>query len=168
MERLLELVDSGAVDMVIIAKLDRMTRSVANLAELLERFTKRGVALVSVQESLDTSSAAGRLVLNLLVSVSQWERETGAERTKDALAHKRANNERVGTIPYGKKLASDGVHLEIDMLEQAVINQMVLLRRAHRTLAQVAHELNQSGSRTRRNTPWKLRYVCEALKKHAA
>jgi site-specific DNA recombinase len=60
MERLLALVDAGAVDVVIIAKLDRLTRSVKDLAELLERFTKRGVALVSVAECLDTATAAGR------------------------------------------------------------------------------------------------------------
>ena len=62
MERLLALVDQGKVQTVIIAKLDRLTRSVKDLAELLERFQKRGVSLVSVAESLDTGSAAGRLV----------------------------------------------------------------------------------------------------------
>jgi site-specific DNA recombinase len=75
MVRFLSLVDAGAVDIVIIAKLDRLTRSVKDLAELLERFTRRGVSLVSVADSLDTRSAAGRLVLNIMVSVSQWERE---------------------------------------------------------------------------------------------
>jgi DNA invertase Pin-like site-specific DNA recombinase len=63
MQRLLALVDAKAVDTVIIAKLDRLTRSVKDLAELLERFTRRGVSLVSVAESLDTGTAAGRLVL---------------------------------------------------------------------------------------------------------
>jgi hypothetical protein len=58
MARLLALVDSGAVDTVIIAKLDRLTRSVADLAELLKRFERRGVSLVSVADSLDTRSAA--------------------------------------------------------------------------------------------------------------
>ncbi|MGI8989552.1 MAG: recombinase family protein [Bryobacteraceae bacterium] len=62
MARLLSLVDSGTVDCVIIAKLDRLTRSVADLAELLKRLEKRGVSLVSVADSLDTRSAAGRLV----------------------------------------------------------------------------------------------------------
>jgi Resolvase, N terminal domain len=65
MARLMSLVDAGAVNTVIIAKLDRLTRSVKDLAELLERFTRRGVSLVSVAESLDTGTAAGRLVLNI-------------------------------------------------------------------------------------------------------
>src|SRR6202023_2928813 len=73
MERLLTLVDDRKVDTVIIAKLDRLTRSVKDLAELLERFQRRGVSLVSVAESLDTGSAAGRLVINIMTGVSQWE-----------------------------------------------------------------------------------------------
>ena len=68
MARLLSLVDAGAMDTVIIAKLDRLTRSVKDLAELLERFTRRGVSLVSVAESLDTGTAAGRLVLNIMTA----------------------------------------------------------------------------------------------------
>jgi hypothetical protein len=80
---------------VIIAKLDRLTRSVKDLSELLERFQRRGVALVSVAESLDTGSAAGRLA-----AVSQWEREAIGERTRDALQHMRANGERVGNVAY--------------------------------------------------------------------
>lgn len=71
MARLLKLVDSSAVDAVIIAKLDRLTRSVGDLAKLLQLFERRGVCLVSVADSLDTRSAAGRLVLNIMVSVSQ-------------------------------------------------------------------------------------------------
>ena len=101
MARLLAMVDAGEVQTVIIAKLDRLTRSVKDLCTLLERFERRGVALVSVAESLDTSSAAGRLVLNIMTAVSQWEREAIGERTRDAMRHKRSNGERVGNISYG-------------------------------------------------------------------
>src|SRR6202162_2945776 len=66
MARLLALVDAGEVQAVIIAKLDRLTRSVKDLCTLLEQFTRRGVALVSVAESLDTGSAAGGAGLTLL------------------------------------------------------------------------------------------------------
>jgi predicted site-specific integrase-resolvase len=74
MKRILDLVRGGEVDTVIVAKLDRLTRSVRDLSDLLEVFQRKGVSLVSVAESLDTGSAAGRLVLNIMVSVSQWER----------------------------------------------------------------------------------------------
>jgi site-specific DNA recombinase len=85
MARLLTLVDAGEVQAVIIAKLDRLTGSVKDLCTLLERLERRGVALVSVAESLDAGSAAGRLVLNIMTAVSQWEREAIGERTRDAM-----------------------------------------------------------------------------------
>ena len=70
---------------MLIAKLDRCTRSVADLASLIDTFSRRGVALISAAESLDTSSAGGRLVVNVLGAVAQWEREAIAERTSAAL-----------------------------------------------------------------------------------
>ena len=80
---------------MIVTKLDRLTRSLKDLCSLLELFEKRGVALISVAESLDTASAAGRLVITILAAVSQWEREAIAERTRDARRHKRTSWERV-------------------------------------------------------------------------
>lgn len=75
------------VSSVVVLKVDRLTRSVRDLADLLDLFEKSNVALCSLSESLDTSTASGRLMLNLLASVSQWEREAIAERTSFALAH---------------------------------------------------------------------------------
>jgi len=164
MARLLSLVDSGAADTVIIAKLDRLTRSVKDLAELLERFTRRGVSLVSVAESLDTGTAAGRLVLNIMVSVSQWEREAVAERTRDAMQHKRANHERVGTVPFGYHVAADGLHLEADPAEQGILARVRELKAAGRTTREIADALNREGFRTRRGTEWRFQYIAEALR----
>jgi DNA invertase Pin-like site-specific DNA recombinase len=87
LQRVLTLVQGRAVQAVIVAKLDRLTRSVKDLCELLELFERRGVALISVAESLDTSSASGRLMMNIMAAVSQWEREAIGERTRDALQH---------------------------------------------------------------------------------
>lgn len=164
MDRLLSLVDSGAVAVVIIAKLDRLTRSVKDLAVLLERFNRRGVSLVSVAESLDTGTAAGRLVLNIMTAVSQWEREAIGERTRDAMTHKRANGERVGTVPFGFRIASDGVHLEADPAEQSILDRMQELKAAGFSTRGIADELNRQGFTTRRGTPWRFQYVAEALK----
>src|SRR5258706_8266403 len=112
MARLLSLVDAGEVQVVIIAKLDRLTRSVKDLCTLLERFARRGVTLISVAESLDTGSAAGRLVLNIMTAVSQWEREAIGERTRDPMSHKRNNRERGGNIQFRFRLCAHGKHLE--------------------------------------------------------
>lgn len=164
MARLLALVDAGAIDTVIIAKLDRLTRSVADLAELLKRFERRGVSLVSVADALDTRSAAGRLVLNIMVSVSQWEREAIGERTRDAMRHKRANGERVGTLPFGARLAADGVQLEADDAEQRLLAHMRALKADGLSTRRIAAELNRVGCTTRRGTAWRFQYVAHALR----
>jgi site-specific DNA recombinase len=65
--------------------LDRITRSVRHLSDLLDTFAKQHVALVSASESLNTESAAGRMVVRLLAVVSEWERDAIGERTSDAL-----------------------------------------------------------------------------------
>jgi site-specific DNA recombinase len=164
MARLLALVDAGAVETVIIAKLDRLTRSVADLAELLKRFERRGVSLVSVADALDTRSAAGRLVLNIMVSVSQWEREAIGERTRDAMRHKRAKGERVGTVPFGYQVAADGVQLEADVHEQAILRRIQGLQAAGWTLRRIAAALSAEGFQTRRGTPWRFQYIAAALR----
>lgn len=164
MERILALIDARAVDVVIIAKLDRLTRSVKDLAELLERFNRRGVSLVSVAESLDTGSAAGRLVLNIMTAVSQWEREAIGERTRDAMRHKKANGQRVGTVPFGFRLAVDGRMLVEDAAEQDILARIRELKAAGNTTRQIADELNRQGYRTRRGTAWRFEYVAAALR----
>ena len=159
MERLLALVDGKKVQAVIVAKLDRLTRSVKDLCELLERFERRGVALISVAESLDTSSAAGRLVLNIMTAVSQWEREAIGERTRDAMSHKRTNGERVGNIRFGYRLGTDGKHLEPDPAEQAVLQEIRRLRQGGHTMRGIAAALNHRTLRTRRGSAWRLEHV---------
>jgi DNA invertase Pin-like site-specific DNA recombinase len=164
MARLLALVDSGDVQAVIVAKLDRLTRSVKDLCALLERFERRGIALISVAESLDTGSAAGRLVLNIMTAVSQWEREAIGERTRDAMNHKRSNGERVGNVAYGYRLGNDGQHLEPDHGEQAALAEIRRLRDSGLPLRGIAAALNHRAYRTRRGTAWRLESVARVLK----
>jgi len=164
MAKLLSLVDSGAVNIVIVAKLDRLTRSVKDLANLLERFNRRGVSLVSVAESLDTGSAAGRLVLNIMVSVSQWEREAIGERTRDAMCHKKSLGQRVGTITYGYRVGAGGKTLERNEQEQEIIARVVVLRRSGHTTRRIAAALNGQGLTTRRGGQFRFEYVAKILK----
>ena len=163
LQQLLVLVNEGKVQAVIVAKLDRLTRSVKDLCGLLELFEKRKVALVSVAESLDTGSAAGRLVITIMAAVSQWEREAIGERTRDALRHKRGNGERVGNIEFGYRLAADGKHLEPNPSEQAALAAIRKLRARGSTLRGIAKELNTNGHRTRRGTPWRLESVARVI-----
>jgi site-specific DNA recombinase len=168
LQRLLGLVNAGKIDSVIVVKLDRLTRSVKDLCGLLELFEKRKVALISVAESLDTGSAAGRLVITIMGAVSQWEREAIGERTRDALHHKRGKGERVGNIEFGYRLAADGLHLESDPTEQAALTMIRELRSAGRSFRASAVVLNLSGHRTRRSTLWRLESVVRVVKLDAA
>jgi site-specific DNA recombinase len=152
MTRLQTLVDNCSVDAVIVAKLDRLTRSVKDLAELLQRFQRRGVALVSVAESLDTGSAAGRLVLNIMTSVSQWERETIGERTQTALLHKKAHRRVYNHVPYG--FVRDGDSLVPLAEEQAIVGRIQDLRANGWPLRRIAEALNGDGVPTKQGGRW--------------
>ena len=148
MERLLALVDGRGVQCVIVAKLDRLTRSVKDLGEILERFQKRGVSLVSVAESLDTGSAAGRLVLNIMASVSQWEREAIGERTKDALRHKKATLQAYSPTPYG--FERNGGALTESQLEGDTVRRIQQWHNDGRKLRQIARDLNEAAVPTKK------------------
>jgi site-specific DNA recombinase len=163
-ERLLRLVNAKACDMVILSRLDRLTRSVKDLAEMLELFNKRSVSLVSVAEALDTGSASGRMILNIMTAVSQFEREAIAERTRTALQYKKAIGERVGNVAYGWKVAADGKRLEPDMDEQRMVSLIRELRSKRMSLREIAAELNNRGLATRKRGVWRHDYIASIVK----
>jgi site-specific DNA recombinase len=76
------------VGALVVSKLDRLTRSVRDLIRLTELLLKHGIALVSIQEAVDTSTATGKMFYTLVTVISEWERGVIGERTRDALAHK--------------------------------------------------------------------------------
>jgi DNA invertase Pin-like site-specific DNA recombinase len=147
--RAFAMLDRGDADALLVVKLDRLTRSVGDLGAVVRRCNRSGWALLSVSEQIDTRTAAGRLVLNVLASVAEWEREAIGERTAAAMAHKRSEGQRVGAIPYGYRLASDGVHIEGEPAEQAVIAAARELHAAGLSLRKVAAELAARGFVTR-------------------
>ena len=85
-QRLLADIDAGRVDRVVVYKVDRLTRSLADFAKLVERFDQAGASFVSVTQSFNTATSMGRLTLNVLLSFAQFEREVTAERIRDKIA----------------------------------------------------------------------------------
>ena len=152
----LGLIGAGEADGLLIAKLDRLTRSVADWQRLIDEFfsDKKGKQLFSVGDSIDTRTAAGRLVLNVLLSVAQWEREAIAERTTDALQNKIRKGERCGKIRYGFDLASDGRTLVPNVEEQAGIERMRRLRREGLSFRKIALELDRHHFRPKEGGRW--------------
>ena len=141
------MLEQPHADALVVVKLDRLTRSVRDLGHLLDRYFATGQwALMSVSENIDTRSAAGRLVLNVLASVAQWEREATGERTRAALALKRQRGEYTGgRPPYGWRLAADGSTLEPYPPQQQVIADAHNARDGGMSLREVAHHLDRLG-----------------------
>lgn len=139
-------------DALLVVKLDRLTRSVRDLGELLDTYFGAGKpwALLSVMDQIDTRTAAGRMVLNILTSVAQWEREAIGERTSVAMQHMaQAKQYTGGQVPFGQALAPDGVQLIEDQEEQGTIAVARELRACGLSLRAIVGELARRGLRGR-------------------
>jgi site-specific DNA recombinase len=102
LRRLLADIDAAKVEMVVVYKIDRLTRSLADFAKLVERFDAAGISFVSVTQQFNTSTSMGRLTLNVLLSFAQFEREVTAERIRDKIAaSKKKGMWMGGLVPLG-------------------------------------------------------------------
>ena len=110
LQSLLEEIDAGRVDMVVVYKIDRLTRSLADFARIVERLEAAGASFVSVTQSFNTSTSMGRLTLNVLLSFAQFEREATAERIRDKIAaSKKKGMWMGGPVPLGYEKSGDGL-----------------------------------------------------------
>jgi site-specific DNA recombinase len=148
--RALGMLKSGEAAALLVVKLDRLTRSVRDLGQLVADYfgATNGPALLSVSEQVDTRTAGGRLVLNVLGAVSQWEREAIGERTSAAMRHMASEGAYIGgQVPFGFRL--DGEQLVQHEAEQAAIRAARELREQGLSLRAVAAGLEDRGFRTR-------------------
>lgn len=166
----LELLRAGKADGLVVVKLDRLTRSIADWQTLIDEYfgEKAGRQLFSVADAIDTRTAAGRLVLNVLLSVAQWERETTGERTREALRHKIRSGQRCGKIRFGFDLGPDGKTLAPNAVEQRAISMMREMRVAGSTLRQIAATLTRENIATKEGRPWSHTAVARILHREAA
>ncbi len=162
MTRLLAGVQSGEFGTVICTKLDRLTRSVHDLGTILDLFDDKhqGRNLLSVSESIDTSTASGRLMLNVVASISQWEREVIGERTRDGLQHLRQKREAYGHAAFGWNRVGDC--LEAIPAEQDALATLRTMRAAGAPLRVCAEWLEAHGFTPRQGGK---RWHCESIKK---
>lgn len=150
LQRALAMLKTGKADALLVVKLDRLTRSVPDLCSLVNDYFRDGkLSLVSIGEQVDTRSAAGRMVLNMLTVIGQWEREAIGERTAAAMQHMKAEGKRVGAVPYGFTLANDDKTLVAADSEQTVISVARELRSRGLALRAVAATLDERGMRAR-------------------
>jgi DNA invertase Pin-like site-specific DNA recombinase len=105
LKRLLADIEAGKVDVVVVYKIDRLTRSLADFAKLVETFDARSISFVAVTQQFNTTTSMGRLTLNVLLSFAQFERELASERVKDKIAASRKKGKWTGgTVPLGYEI----------------------------------------------------------------
>jgi site-specific DNA recombinase len=141
----LGMMDRKEVDGVVVAKLDRLTRSVRDLNVLVEKYfvADAGMHLVSIHENINTQTAMGRFMINVVGSIAQLERETIVERTTEALSHKKRIGEVVGSTPYGWDVGGDGKTLVENDREQRVLDYIRHCRVEGMSFQEVADALNE-------------------------
>lgn len=123
LQNLLNEIDQGRVDMVVVYKIDRLTRSLADFAKLVERLEAAGASFVSVTQQFNTSTSMGRLTLNVLLSFAQFEREVTAERIRDKIAaSKKKGMWMGGLVPLGYEKGDDG--LVINQTEAGIVRDL--------------------------------------------
>src|SRR5882724_8623041 len=102
LQQLLKDIDGGRIDVIVVYKIDRLTRSLADFAKLVEAFDARSISFVAVTQQFNTTTSMGRLTLNVLLSFAQFERELSSERVRDKIAASRRKGKWTGgTVPLG-------------------------------------------------------------------
>ena len=147
LQRLLADIAAGHIDIVVVYKVDRLTRSLLDFAKLVEAFDKAGTSFVSITQSFNTTTSMGRLTLNMLLSFAQFEREVTAERIRDKIAQSKARGMWMGgTPPIGYR--PDGRSLAIVEEDAAIVRYIF---RRYVELANVrllAEELDEQAIRS--------------------
>ena len=145
----LEAVESGEASALLVSKLDRLSRSLLDFASLMERARKKGWSLVALDLAVDTSTPSGEMMASVLATFAQFERRLIGQRTRDALAVKRAQGVRLGRPR--------------EISAQAVQRILELHRSGHRP-AHIARQLDAEGLRTPRGGRWHPNHVTRAIR----
>lgn len=147
LQRLLQDICDRQVDVVVVYKIDRLTRSLADFAKIVEVFDTSGVSFVSVTQQFNTTTSMGRLTLNVLLSFAQFEREVTTERIRDKIAASRKKGMWMGgTVPVGYRV--ENRKLVIDEAAAAEVRMMFERYLELGSVPALARELNGGGEAT--------------------
>lgn len=151
LKRLMQDIATGKIKCVVVYKVDRLSRSLLDFARMMETFEKYNVAFVSVTQHFNTSTSMGRLILNVLLSFAQFEREMISERTRDKIAAARRRGKWIGGMPvlgYDVQLGK----LALNKAEAERVREIFELYLEHQSLGETARELNRRGWATKQWT----------------
>ena len=152
LQRLLTEIDARRIGMVVVYKIDRLTRSLADFARLVERLDAAGCSFVSVTQAFNTASSMGRLTLNVLLSFAQFEREVTAERIRDKIAASKKKGLWMGGVPplgYDPHPDPNTRELVINADEAQTVQSLFDLYDQHGSLATVEREADHLGLRSK-------------------
>jgi DNA invertase Pin-like site-specific DNA recombinase len=156
-----------AGDVLLVAKRDRLGRDVLNVAMIERLVERRGARVFSAAgEGSDDDTPTGKLMRQIIDAFAEYERAVIRARTKSAMGVAKKQGRRVGHVPFGKRVASDGRHLEEDPFELMILNRIRWLRARGFTLDDIATELNQQGFANRQGRPWKPSFIGQLLERH--
>ena len=148
--RLLDDIDAGKIDCIVVYKVDRLSRSLIDFVKILEHLETSGVSFVSVTQQFNTTTSMGRLTLNILLSFAQFEREVISERTRDKIALAKKRGKYTGGRPaLGYDLAKEGGKLIVNKFEASRVKTIFELYCEHKSLLKVADELAALGWETK-------------------
>lgn len=171
-QRLLADAQAGLFECVVVHKVDRFTRSLLHFVEALQTLNAAGVSFVSVTEGIDTSTPHGRLMLNMLATFAQFERERIGERFREKLGALKAQGLAYTGRVYGhsKRVSGTGgatrKELVPEQTEQQAIAQMQAMRKGGASLQRIADELTLRGLPTPRGgTEWSRQTVAYILER---
>jgi site-specific DNA recombinase len=146
LRRLLADIEAGKVDCVVVYKVDRLSRSLLDFAGMMRVFDQHRVSFVSVTQQFNTATSMGRLVLNVLLSFAQFEREIISERTRDKIAATRRKGKWAGGHPLlGYDVDPRGFRLVVNEDEAARVRAIFALYLEHQALLPVVQELAKRG-----------------------
>lgn len=146
LKRLMADIEAGRIDCVVVYKVDRLSRSLLDFARIMEIFEKQHVSFVSVTQQFNTASSMGRLVLNVLLSFAQFEREIISERTRDKIAAARRKGKWAGGHPVlGYDIDPRGFKLIVNEDEAVRVRAMFEMYLEHQRLMSVVAELDRRG-----------------------
>ena len=150
LQRLLADIEAGKVDAVCTYKVDRLSRSLLDFAKMMELFDRHRVSFVSVTQQFNTATPMGRLVLHVLLSFAQFERELISERTRDKIAAARRKGKWSGGMPLlGYDVDPRGSKLVVNEAEAVRVRAIFALYLRHQALLPVVTELERRGWRTK-------------------
>jgi len=166
LKRLMADIEDGLVDVVVVYKIDRLSRSLADFAKLVEVFDRNGLTFVSVSQSFNTTTSMGRLTLNILLSFAQFEREVTAERIRDKVAASRKKGMWMGGVPpYGYRV--ENRKLLVDENTAAHVRWIFARFLEIGSCTELAQDVGARGIRTPRGNRIDKKYLYRMLSNRA-